>query len=378
MSTPRLHHALGFSLLLLLSLCATESASAAAEREIELEVGEQRVLPSLGDESYSEGVRGVIDVRHTQDGSSFVVVGQKVGITTLLFIMTDGREQMHRISVRARTVEDRKDAALEVRARDNVRLDFYFVQLSHEKRQQLGVGWPASLGATGSAAFGFDMLSGSFTQASAVVADQTLPRLDLAESEGWAKLLRKAAVITANGAQARWSGGGEINVPIEGGFGGSLRSIVYGSQIDVLPRYDRSTGRIELAIHADVSDLASDGGTGVPGRITSTLDSVVNVELGQSVVLAGLHSQTEAASRSGLPVLSDIPLLGGLFGSHGSQAQESESIVVIVPTVVDAVSLPSRELLREALSDFERYEGELSEAAWPNTLEQHRREESRR
>jgi hypothetical protein len=283
--------------LVLTALASTTPVARAepADVDFDLEVGEQRVFPSLGVDSYSEGVRGVIDVRLTQDGSSFVVVGQKVGLTTLLFIMEDGEQRLHRFSVRARTIGVPDDAALQVRARDNVRLDFYFVQLGHEQRRQVGIGWPASLGATGSASFGFDMLSGSFTQASAVVADQALPRLDMAESEGWAKLLRKAAVITANGTQARWSGGGEINVPLEGGFGGSLRSIVFGSQIDVLPRYDRASGRIELVIHADVSDLASDGGTGVPGRVTSTLDSVVNVELGQSVVLAGLSAQTRAA-----------------------------------------------------------------------------------
>jgi hypothetical protein len=56
-----------------------------------------------------------------------------------------------------------------------------------------------------------------------------------------------------------------------------------------------------------------------------------------------------------------------LFGSHGNQAQETESIVVIVPTVVDSISLPARELLREALRDFERYEGKLSEATWPRS-----------
>lgn len=338
-------------------------AIAQAPESIMLSVGEQRVLSSEGVASYSEGIEGIVDVRLTQDGAHFVIVGKRAGSTSLLFMRANGQEVHYRIQVTDPShptgiPADGAATSNAVQRRDNIRLDFYFVQLSEDYRHGLGVAWPASVGG-GAFSATFDLKAGTFSEATAGVTDQVLPRLDMAQSKGWAKLLRQAAVITANGAEATFGGGGELNVPVEGALSASLRQIEFGSQIRVLPRYDRESGRIELQIHADVSDLASDQGTGVPGRITSTLDSLVNLELGQSLVIAGLSARSEATSHTGLPLLSQIPIIGGLFGSHANRSEGTENLIFIVPTVVDSVSLPSRETLREALRVFRDYDGDL-------------------
>ena len=51
---------------------------------------------------------------------------------------------------------------------------------------------------------------------SVVVEDEALLRLDMAQAAGYAKLVRQAAVITQNGAEAQFSGGGEVNIPVQG------------------------------------------------------------------------------------------------------------------------------------------------------------------
>jgi pilus assembly protein CpaC len=351
---------------LVLVLCTAPASVALASQEkvdLALGVGEQRVVSGTGVSSYSEGGSGIIDVRLTRDGSSFVVVGQRPGVSTLLLIMDDGREVLYRVTVSAGSGQSTEATTRNdnVGARDNIRLDFYFVQLSRDYNHRVGVAWPASF-AGGTLAASFDLTTASFTDATAVIANQALPRLDMAQSRGWAKLLRQAALITENGTQAKFAGGGELNVAITGGLSNSLRQISFGSQIEVLPRYDRHSGRVELEIHADVSDLAADHGTGVPGRVTSTLSSVVNLELGQSVVLAGLQARSEASDHTGVPWLSQIPILGALFGTHTNKAEETQNLVVIVPTVVDAVSQQARERLREALAAFEQYSGDLAAA----------------
>jgi pilus assembly protein CpaC len=340
-------------------------AAAAAQEllELTLDVGEQRVISSEGVSSYSEGVAGIVDVRLTKDGTSFVIVGQRPGRTSLLFMLGDGREVQYRIVVNdanrvAAATLGQEHAA--VKPRDNVRLDFYFVELSQDEHTKIGMTWPAALG-NASASASFDLMSGSFSDATAIVTDQALPRLDMAQARGWAKLLRQAAVITANGSEANFSGGGEVNIPVQTALSVGVRQIAFGSQIKVLPRYDRESGRIELAIHAEVSDLTNDQGSGIPGRVLSALDSVVNLELGQSLVLAGLTAQSESSSRSGIPGLSQIPILGLLFGSHERRRERSQNLIVIVPTVVDAVSLDARERVRDALALFSAYQGDLDE-----------------
>jgi pilus assembly protein CpaC len=345
----------------LLAWLLAPNARAEQSLELQLEVSEQRVIPSAGVSSYSEGLAGIADVRLTQDGTQFVIVGQRPGTTSLLLVMADGSQRQYRISVAA--PQQTADAgaergAVRVDARDNVRLDFYFVQLSRDDADRVGIAWPSTFGG-GSISASYDLAGGSWTEASAALTEQALPRLDFARAQGWAKLLRQAAVITANGAEASFSGGGEVNLPVESALSVGVRQIAFGSSVRVQPRYDRESGRIELTIHAEVSDLASDHGSGVPGRVTSTLDSVVNLELGQSIVLAGLTARSESSSRAGLPGLSQIPLLGVLFGSTENRSEQSENLIFIVPSVVDAVSLDARDRVREALELFRHYDGDL-------------------
>jgi pilus assembly protein CpaC len=206
-----------------------------------------------------------------------------------------------------------------------------------------------------------DLTTGRLDSATAVISNQALPRLDMGQSSGWAKIMRQAAVVTANGEKATFSGGGEVNVSITSAMTTGIQKIPYGSQIDVEPVYDSKTGRIELRIHADVAELDSDQGTGVPGRTTAALDTIVNLELGQSLVLGGLTAKSERSGKAGLPILSQIPILGVFFGSHTHSEGETENVVLIVPSVVDAVSMQDRARLSQALKRYTDYSGDIEE-----------------
>ena len=335
-------------------------APGADAQDMALQLGEQRVIPSDNVRSYSEGTKGIVDVRLTKDASQFIIVALKPGTTTLLFIMMDGTERHYRIIVTDPNGSGRQNGDFgTVEARDNIRLDFYFVQVSKNYSHKIGVAWPGSIAPTFNAAY--NLQAGSLDSATAVISNQALPRLDMAQATGWAKIMRQAAVVTANGEKATFSGGGELNFPIQSALTSSLQKIPYGSIIDVEPHYDAKTGRIELRLHADVSELDSDNGTGVPGRITANLDTQVNLELGQSLILAGLTARSERRSKTGLPVLSQIPILGVFFGSHARAESESENIVIIVPSVVDAVSMQDRERVNEALKSYTEFSGDMDE-----------------
>jgi len=205
-----------------------------------------------------------------------------------------------------------------------------------------------------------DLKTGTLESATAVISCQALPRLDMAQSSGWAKVMRQAAVVTANGEKAAFAGGGEVNIAITSAMTTGIQKIPYGSQIEVEPRYDSQSGRIELRLHADVSELDSSGGN-VPGRTTASLDTIVNLEIGQSIILGGLTAKSERRSKSGLPLLSQIPILGVFFGTHTYADAETENVVIIVPSVVDAVSMQDRERLNAALKRYSEYSGNMSD-----------------
>lgn len=327
---------------------------------LRIAIGEQRVLSAEGVRSFSEGIKNVIDIRLTKDNERFVIVGQRPGDTTVLFIMLDGDTVTYDVTVIDPNAGQPKQGPAGLEARDNIRLDFYFVQLSNSYSHNVGLSWPTSISANTTAVFGFDLNTGASNGATATISSTVLPRLDLAQADGWAKVMRKAAVITANKTQASFSGGAEFNAAIQGGFGGSVRSVNFGSEIRVRPNYDKTSGRINLEIDAQVSDIAPELGSGVPGRTISSLQTDVSLELGQSLVLAGLSASSDASGRSGLPGLSKIPVLGLLFGNHTRRSEESETVIFIVPSVIDTVSLQRRALIGEALQAYEDYSGDLN------------------
>jgi len=75
-------------------------------------------------------------------------------------------------------------------------------------------------------------------------------------------------------------------------------------------------------------------GTLTPTISERRIDSTVSIESGQTIVLGGLISDTRTASKSGIPVISDIPLVGALGGVTDNSVAKTELIVFITPHVI--------------------------------------------
>jgi pilus assembly protein CpaC len=385
-------------------------------REFNVSVGENKTLPASDVRSYSEGARGIAEVKLTPDGNQFVIVGQKPGSTTLLLILKDGRQVTYVINVFQRameTVERELRQLLEgttgIRLRRvgirffieggvsteaeltrleriaglypeqveslvvlggaaadrnlNIRVDFLFVQFDRSNSYQFGLNWPGSIGpALGTVQY--DVIANSVTQATASIVDQVLPGLDIAATHGWAKVLKHSTVVTSNGSEAKFESGGEQNYFVSNDLTASLAQIEFGTRVRALPRFDTQTNELEVRLVAEVMDLTPpvSAGTNLPGRNVSKLEAVVKLKLGQSIVLSGIHSRSERKSTSGLPWLSEIPILGAFFGSAGNTDDEVEGAMFVVPSVVDAVSRGAREIVDEAAQQYEQYSGDLDEA----------------
>lgn len=333
------------------------SAQRAEQQEMELEVSEQVTIPGSGVVSYSISVEGVVDVRLTRDPAvQFVIVALREGTTSLLLIYGDGRQVRYAITVLDPANRVRVSGG--VPARDNIRLDLYFVQLSNEYAHRIGAAFPGTIGGVQGGPqinAALDLLNFDFQSATATITNVALPRIELAEQNGWARLFRQAMLVTANGQEAEINSGGEVNVLVRGQLTAAIERIEYGSNLHVVPNYDAQSGRIEVSITADVSDLTQVGESGIPGRVRTRLNTVVNLELGQAIVLGGLTSSTASEGQAGLPGLSQIPILGVLFGVNSRRDEDVENLLFIVPTVVQAVPRAQTDRIAEVLAIYESY-----------------------
>ncbi len=320
-----------------------EAQSRRREVTIQLELGEQRTLPNEGVASFSVGRDGVIiDVRISPAGD-LVVVGQQVGTNTLLLLYGDGREVLYRVQVINPTVTS-------VPARDNIQLDFYFVQLAENYTYSVGLSLPTTVEIEPDIQLDF---SSGFTlsAATAGITALPIPRIDLLAGSGWARILRQASIVTSNGRPATFNGGEEVNIIVQNGLTGGFETINAGATVGVTPTYDRTSGRIDIQIDAEMSDLTP--GTGdAPGRIVSNVSTFVNLEMGQAIVLGGLVSDSSGATRTGLPPLAQVPILGVLFGRHTYRRQYSQMVLFIIPSIVDTASAEARAQVNEALETY--------------------------
>ena len=348
MCANRLHQSLLLGIFLFLSLLSFDALAEGNGERMTIRVGEQISLSAKNVEKYSEGRKGIVDIRLPEDGEEFIVVGLKPGNSTLLLIKEGGEKFTYSFEVKATTNE--------VERKENIRLDFYFVELSEGGQYQIGVNWPGSFGGDVEFEVGFD--TSGISSSSAAISNIPLPRLDVLHRGDWARIARQASIITSNGEEAEFKSGGEVNIAIEGSLAAEIRQIPFGTNVRVLPRFDKESGRLELRVEADVSSL---GEGRVPSRSRSTVSTVVNVEMNQAIVLAGLYAKSESKNRSGLPFFSQLPVIGTLFGTHGARSEEVQNVIFIVPSVVDVMGMDARSQIRDALQAYERYAGELDE-----------------
>jgi general secretion pathway protein D len=111
-----------------------------------------------------------------------------------------------------------------------------------------------------------------------------------------------------------------------------------GIILRVLPRAN-ANGNIVLDIEQEISNVAAGSAASLTPTISQRrVKSSIAVTSGQTVLLAGLISETENKQRQGIPLLDSIPGVGDAFSHQTGLRTRTELILFIRPTVVkDAV-----------------------------------------
>jgi type IV pilus assembly protein PilQ len=73
---------------------------------------------------------------------------------------------------------------------------------------------------------------------------------------------------------------------------------------------------------------------GIPTITKRNANTELVVNDGETVVLGGILTKNEGVSESGVPFLSDIPLLGWLFRKKSKFENQAELMIFITPTIV--------------------------------------------
>ncbi|MEN6587877.1 MAG: pilus assembly protein N-terminal domain-containing protein [Sulfuricella sp.] len=163
-------------------------------------------------------------------------------------------------------------------------------------------------------------------------------QLNLLAQNGKAAILAEPQLSARNGSKATFLAGGEYPYTVSTVNGPTVQFKSYGVKLDIIPRVDRN-GVIRAIIESEVSTIdASVSTPSGPGLLTRKTNTEFNVRNGQTIVLSGLLSRENSTDIDKVPLLGDIPLLGALFRSSHFVNKETELVVFVTPTVVDAHS----------------------------------------
>jgi len=156
------------------------------------------------------------------------------------------------------------------------------------------------------------------------------------------RLLQTPSIFVRNNAEATLNVGSRIpisSVTVNPGLGGDstysqVQYLDTGIILKVRPRVTKD-GIVFMEIVQEVStpgDVPDDNGN---VRINNRrFKTEAAVQAGNTVMLAGLISDTATNGSASIPGLSRIPIIGGLFGKKTSGSERSEVIVLLTPTIV--------------------------------------------
>jgi general secretion pathway protein D len=175
----------------------------------------------------------------------------------------------------------------------------------------------------------------------------------LLQTDSSTRLLANPQLRSTEGQTAQARFGDQIPVPVtvftplaQGGVAQQpVTSFEYknvGVNIDITPRVHHD-GDVTLALKLEISSLGSLFQNNPTFR-SRTVNTVIRLKDGETNILAGLISDEERNSLTGLPGLASIPLLGRLFSRNSKQADETDIVMTLTPHVVRRAELNEEDL----------------------------------
>lgn len=221
--------------------------------------------------------------------------------------------------------------------------------------QTLGMDWKVSFGGFNVNILKKSGLKATFNPTQNFQGFNIFPTLAALETQQLTRSIYDGSITMQSGQRALGSNAGtqnasgdaaasvksggrlELNVPVANGEN-ITKQIDYGVNLDFFNPQVAPDGTITLRIKGQINDLrtAIDAAT-IPNLLkftNSEAQSTVTFKSGQTVLLSGLLSTKEKENSDGIPVLSKIPFIGGLFGNQKTEKTETQLLVILTGTVV--------------------------------------------
>jgi general secretion pathway protein D len=167
--------------------------------------------------------------------------------------------------------------------------------------------------------------------------------LNLLDTYGSTKVVANPHIAALDNQKATIKAGNRIPVTQQVQVGGTLNAVTTTSSyidtgvlLQVTPHINAG-GLVTLDVQAEVSNPGVPANPGeAPPINTRSVQTYVGVQSGQTMVMGGLIGENRANDSEGLPWVSRIPIIGGLFGNQKLKNDRTELVLFITPRVVES------------------------------------------
>ncbi len=234
---------------------------------------------------------------------------------------------------------------LKIRNSQQVRLEVCIAQVSRSFLESLGVSFLKASGDAqgGTLLSGFvssatlnNLLFGRLGQTAGikVVADRK-PSLF--------RVLAEPTIVTMSGKEGYFLIGGKVFVPVRIDNTSGYAKIeyepqIYGVGLRFMPIV-QDAGHISLKVVSEVSEpetgvILAGSTTNWPAFKLNTVSTSVQMNEGENLVIGGLKLDKLANTIDSVPLLGEIPILGALFRDTQKNAEKTELMVIVRPSLV--------------------------------------------
>lgn len=182
--------------------------------------------------------------------------------------------------------------------------------------------------------------------------------LQAAASDSTVNVIQKPRILTSHATPASIFVGNTVPYITSSYYGGgynggpssSYQQLSVGIGLNVTP-FINPDGLVVMKIDESIDEISGStaitGVGNVPNTTHRSLSAEVAVRDRETIILGGFIRNSDSKSRSGVPLLQDIPLLGNLFTSRGSTKERKELLVLMRPTVLKTPDLAALHVAEE-------------------------------
>ena len=165
--------------------------------------------------------------------------------------------------------------------------------------------------------------------------------LRIAQSKGNVEIVSRPVLLASNNVEARILVGSQqpfvqVSRSLPTDTPTRDQVIQYrdvGTKLTVRPTINQD-GYVSLVIQQEISQATGETQFEAPVISTREAATQVLVHDGQTIVLGGLRDMQRQRSSSGIPLLSGLPIIGGVFGTTSRQSTTTELYLFLTPRII--------------------------------------------